>query len=107
MRSSSQKKAKKIPSALEQSKRYARGLAASLPAAPPPYLARLAAEGPACDGLDRLARCRRVLPGPHHRRLQPHGRRRAGPAPRPYGEAKTIIFYVDDDHADRLVPILK
>lgn len=25
----------------------------------------------------------------------------------PYGEAKTIIFCVDDDHADRLVPILK
>jgi type I restriction enzyme R subunit len=25
----------------------------------------------------------------------------------PYGEAKTIVFCVDDDHADRLVPILK
>jgi len=25
----------------------------------------------------------------------------------PHGEAKTIIFCVDDDHADRLVPILK
>ncbi len=25
----------------------------------------------------------------------------------PYGEAKTIIFCVDDDHAERLVPILK
>jgi len=44
------KKAKKIPSALEQSKRYARGLAASLPAAPPPYLARLAAEVPPATG---------------------------------------------------------
>jgi hypothetical protein len=40
------KKAKKVPSALEQSKRYARGLAAMLPLPPAPYVARLAAESP-------------------------------------------------------------
>jgi aryl-alcohol dehydrogenase-like predicted oxidoreductase len=44
------KTAKKIPSALEQSKRYARGLAASLAPAPPPSMASRAREEPATVG---------------------------------------------------------
>ncbi len=132
------KKAKRIPSSLEQSKRYARGLGHSSPPSQ-------ASEGPAPGWATTLATARGpryLVPflyatngRPYLRQLESesgvwfldvrhptnHPRNRAvitdgfnravaGELANhldPFDGAKTIIFCVDDDHAERLVPILK